>query len=664
MQDHHHQPPPEQQQPVQSRPGPGMVPPPLNKKLSTPTIPILNPQIGQSNGMAGNETNSEFNRSGTLASNSSVPPSGGVVRPVVGSGPPPSGGGIRPPGSGFGLPGGGIRPPGSGIGLPGGVRPPGSGIGAPSGLRPPVSGVGAPSGVRPPGVGAFRPVTPPRVPSGSGVPPGVGAFRPISPPRDIHSSGQPIPPVGQMAPTGGIANGYRPFSASQGSQVRSQQPQQILSQQPQQMQQQPQSQKPQQSQPQQLQSQFAQMGVKSRAKRVYQTNADSSPGGTGGGILQNQSLDQPPSQQSGQAPNQFQPGQSLNQFQPGHPNQVQPGQLPNQFQQGGQPLNQFQPGQPVNQFQPGPPNQFLPGQPPNQLQHGQFQPSQPPNQFQPGQPVNRFQPGPPNQFQPGHTNQPQPGNQFQQPGEAKPRIDPDQIPSPVKEHEKDQELYATAAFGTASRGLPPYSSTRYRGIDEGNSNPRFIRSTLYNIPITEEILKSSHIPFGLIIQPLADLLPEESPIAVVDFGKNGPIRCSRCGAYVNPHFQFINGGRVFICNLCQFSNTCPDEYYSALDMSGRRMDMHQRPELLYGSVEFAVQDQYCARPPSPAGYLFAIDVSVHSIQTGMLATFCSALKHFLYSGAYSLPPKSKIGIMTFDKTVQFYNLHVLIFYVA
>jgi protein transport protein SEC24 len=59
---------------------------------------------------------------------------------------------------------------------------------------------------------------------------------------------------------------------------------------------------------------------------------------------------------------------------------------------------------------------------------------------------------------------------------------------------------------------------------------------------------------GLMIRPLADLHPEEDPIEVVDFGQAGPIRCSRCQAYSNPYFRFINGGSVFICNLCSFEN--------------------------------------------------------------------------------------------------------------
>jgi protein transport protein SEC24 len=406
-----------------------------------------------------------------------------------------------------------------------------------------------------------------------------------------------------------------------------------------------------------LNQQFANMGVTAnqkagRAKRVYSGASPTAPGIPGVGVspaAPQSQFQQPLSNQFQQPPpNQFQQP-TANQFQQPPSNQFQQ-PLSNQFQQPT--ANQFQ-QPPSNQFQQPPPNQF------QQPTANQFQ--QPaPNQFQ--QPAaNQYQQPPPNQYQPNPSGfQPsmQPG------GAVKPRIDPDQIPSPVKEHEKDQESYATAAFGTSTRGLPPYSCTRYRGIDEGNSNPRFIRSTLYNVPTSDEVLKASHIPFGIMIQPLADLLPEEAPIPVVDFGKTGPVRCSRCQAYVNPNFQFINGGRIFVCNLCSFSNECPAEYFSNLDMNGRRIDINHRPELMFGSCEFSVQDQYCARNPTPASYLFLIDVSLNAMQSGMVATFASALKYFLYSGNFQLPKGAKVGIVTFDRSLQFYNLNVISINVA
>jgi protein transport protein SEC24 len=168
----------------------------------------------------------------------------------------------------------------------------------------------------------------------------------------------------------------------------------------------------------------------------------------------------------------------------------------------------------------------------------------------------------------------------------KPRINPDQIPSPVKTQTDDQETYGRAPFGTSTRGVVPMASTRFDVIDEGNSNPKFMRSTLYKLPVTEELANNSQLPMALVIQPLAKLSEKDTPIPLVDHGENGPIRCNRCKGYINPLCTFVDGGRRFVCSLCQFANEVPDSYFCNLDMMGRRMDLESRPELLYGTCEF------------------------------------------------------------------------------
>ena len=41
-------------------------------------------------------------------------------------------------------------------------------------------------------------------------------------------------------------------------------------------------------------------------------------------------------------------------------------------------------------------------------------------------------------------------------------------------------------------------------------------------------------------------------------------------------------------------------------MSGKRIDLNQRPELLKGQVEFEAGGEYCLRPPMFPTYLFLI----------------------------------------------------------
>lgn len=73
---------------------------------------------------------------------------------------------------------------------------------------------------------------------------------------------------------------------------------------------------------------------------------------------------------------------------------------------------------------------------------------------------------------------------------------------------------------------------------------------------------------------------------VVDFGEAGPLRCSSCGAYINPYMQFLDAGRIFRCNFCHQHNQTPLAYVENTGPDGRRRDADQRPELSRGSVEY------------------------------------------------------------------------------
>ncbi|KAI7857087.1 Sec23/Sec24 trunk domain-containing protein [Circinella umbellata] len=202
----------------------------------------------------------------------------------------------------------------------------------------------------------------------------------------------------------------------------------------------------------------------------------------------------------------------------------------------------------------------------------------------------------------------------------------------------------------------PLSTTHFKTIDQGNCNPRFMRCTVKEVPKTSDLVKDSHLPFGLAVQPLADLhsKDEKIPLAITT-NPEGPVRCNRCKGYINPACQFIDGGRKFICNLCGFSNSVPEDYFCHLDMSGQRMDLDQRPELQRGTIEFEVPEIYWTRHPAPLRILFAIDVSFCAVQSGVLESFCQVLSNTLFSEE-AFPKGTQVGIITFDTSVHFYNL--------
>jgi protein transport protein SEC24 len=53
---------------------------------------------------------------------------------------------------------------------------------------------------------------------------------------------------------------------------------------------------------------------------------------------------------------------------------------------------------------------------------------------------------------------------------------------------------------------------------------------------------------------------EVPDIPYIDYGEEGPFRCYRCKAYVNPYMTFVEGGIKSVCNLCSYINEVPINY--------------------------------------------------------------------------------------------------------
>ncbi|KAF3934740.1 hypothetical protein ABW20_dc0107187 [Dactylellina cionopaga] len=259
---------------------------------------------------------------------------------------------------------------------------------------------------------------------------------------------------------------------------------------------------------------------------------------------------------------------------------------------------------------------------------------------------------------------------------AQNRLDPDEIPSVPDSREASQKYADTQIYPTLERHLPPPATVDFLAHDQGNSSPKFARMTLNNVPVSAELLAQTGLPLSLILTPLASQKPEEGPVPVLDFGDIGPPRCRRCRTYINPFMQFTSSGSKFVCNMCLFpNNEVSPEYFQPIDNQGRRIDRDSRPELSRGTVEFVVPKEYWAKPPTPLRWLFLIETSREAVDKGWTDVVSKAIKAALYDGVEEvegepdedgqattqikdrkLPKGCKIGIVTFDKDIGFYNL--------
>lgn len=252
------------------------------------------------------------------------------------------------------------------------------------------------------------------------------------------------------------------------------------------------------------------------------------------------------------------------------------------------------------------------------------------------------------------------------------KVSPDDIPSVPLSRDAAQQHFLTNVYPTFERHVAPPASISFVALDQGNASPKFARLTMNNIPATAEGLHSTGLPLGLLLQPLAPLQTGELPIPVLDFGEAGPPRCRRCRAYINPFMVFRSGGNKFVCNLCTYPNETSPEYFCATSPQGVRIDRDQRPELCRGTVEFIVPKEYYTKEPVGLRWLFVIDATQDSYNKGFLEAFCEGILGALYGGEAreeagegeddeprrSIPANARVGFVTFDKEVQFYNVSV------
>ncbi|XP_036372894.1 protein transport protein Sec24B-like [Megalops cyprinoides] len=194
--------------------------------------------------------------------------------------------------------------------------------------------------------------------------------------------------------------------------------------------------------------------------------------------------------------------------------------------------------------------------------------------------------------------------------------------------------------------LQPSEPNLSADLKKVNCSGNTFRCTLTNIPQTQALLNKARLPLGLILHPFRDLT--QLPVIT----SNTIVRCRSCRTYINPFVSFLDQRR-WKCNMCYRVNEVPDEFmYNPLTRSYG--EPHKRPEVQNATVEFIASSDYMLRPPQPAVYLFVLDVSHNAVESGYLSVLCQSLLENLDK----LPgdTRTKVGFITFDSTVHFYNL--------
>lgn len=208
----------------------------------------------------------------------------------------------------------------------------------------------------------------------------------------------------------------------------------------------------------------------------------------------------------------------------------------------------------------------------------------------------------------------------------------------------------------------PTSNSDFIAVDDGSTSLRYMRLTTSAIASEPAVMSKSGIPLAVVMSPFADPVPGEGHVPIVDFSATGsaggPLRCDKCHAYANPGFKFVSGGSQFQCNMCRATCDTPTAHYSPISpANGLRMDADTRYELRYGSVEYTVGSKdYQVRPPQPASYVYAVDVSTSAIQSGVASSAIMSIRSALSAGLLpGAQQGARVAVFTFDAALHFYD---------
>ena len=233
-------------------------------------------------------------------------------------------------------------------------------------------------------------------------------------------------------------------------------------------------------------------------------------------------------------------------------------------------------------------------------------------------------------------------------------INPSQIPRPNQNDEVFLNNEKMPIYETNISTAPPHPISFFAVKETQNTSPRFIRSTLNSVPISQSLLNETNLLFGLCIQPFAEIPDYEDPIPKVQTGET-IFRCKQCKSYINNKYNICysqQNKQVAICNLCQFENDfdmnvpgVKNEYFNS--------DYSSTPELVKPTIDFIAPKNFKSSKSFLPHYLFMIDITENSYSIGLPSYVINSIQINLDS--FDNAENSYIGFALYDtKNIYFF----------
>ena len=235
-------------------------------------------------------------------------------------------------------------------------------------------------------------------------------------------------------------------------------------------------------------------------------------------------------------------------------------------------------------------------------------------------------------------------------------INPSQIPRPNQYDEIYLNNEKMPIYETNIATPPPHPISFFSVKETQNSSPRFIRSTLNSVPLSQSLLNETNLLFGLCIQPFAEVPEYEDPIPKVQPAET-IFRCKQCKSYINNKYNICysqQNKQVAVCNLCQFENEfdmdkpgIKNEYFNS--------DYSECPELVKPTIDFIAPNNFKSSKLFTPHYLFMIDITENSYSIGLPSYVINSIQINLDS--FHNAENSYIGFALYD-TKNIYYFYV------
>lgn len=176
----------------------------------------------------------------------------------------------------------------------------------------------------------------------------------------------------------------------------------------------------------------------------------------------------------------------------------------------------------------------------------------------------------------------------------------------------------------------------------------FISTSSESIPQNEYLIKNTGIPFGINITPFPDI--DNSLIPQYSFGGgNGKIpRCKKCKSFYNSFCQLDNY-TSYKCNICSNLNDLNN-----IDIETLKKLENNNTEI----YEFFANSDYIENSPMSSNFVFILDVTNKSINSGAVNTFIESLRSIINNHYFINEQRTFISFITFNYTgVSFYKIN-------